>query len=416
MYLVCVHSLYAQINYSFTTSITNFNTVTNGTMPFLSGNGTDPLADEGYVNYIPIGFSFQYNGGNTYEEVGISTNGFISFSELSNSYIQNNLTSGALGERPLIAPLWDDLDLSITSNLTYTTTGTAPNRIFTVEWLNVKWGFGASDAAISFQIKLYETKNWIEFIYRPETGNSISPSASIGLTTPNSGNNNFLSIGNISLSPSLSVSSETTNITNKPSSIVSYMFKPGSLPVRLSSFTVKKENEKNIVQWTTVQEINNKQFNVQRSNNGVVFSTIAIQPAYTNSDNANSVRNYTMIDEKPIIGTNYYRLEQVDNDGKISYSPIVSIKNGATNWATLNIYPNPVRDNLHLSITTYANTPILIKVVDVYGRCIIQCSNNITSANNVINMPINHLTAGVYYIQLLNGKTNEYITQRFIKQ
>lgn len=414
--LFCVQVLNAQINYSFTTANTTFNLISGGTMPYLNGNGSYTLADEGFVNYIPIGFSFQYNGGNSFEEIAISTNGFISFSELSNSYTVNNLTDGAGGERPLLAPLWDDLDLGVTSNLTYTTTGSAPNRIFTVQWLNAKWGFGASTAAISFQIKLYETKNWIEFIYRPESGSPVAPSASVGITTNNTGNNNFLSIGSLSIYPPLSVSSEVSNISAKPSGIISFMFKPGALPISLSSFTVKKENEKNVLQWTTIQEINNKQFNVQRSNNGVNFSNIAIQPAYANNDNSNAIRNYSTIDEKPIQGTNYYRLEQVDKDGKTSYSSIISIKNMSNTWATLNIYPNPVRDNLHLNILSNINTVISIKVIDVFGKQLLQLSNNVKTADNIVNIPVNNLAAGVYYIQLLNEKTNEIITQQFIKQ
>ncbi|MCZ2225033.1 MAG: T9SS type A sorting domain-containing protein [Chitinophagales bacterium] len=414
--LFCVQSLYAQINYSFSTSNTSFNTISNGTIPYLVGDGTNPLADEGYVNYIPIGFSFQYNSGNSFEEVAISTNGFLSFAELSNSYTINNLKTGAGGERPILAALWDDLDLGVTSNLSYTTTGSAPNRIFTVQWLNAKWGFGASTAAISFQIKLYETKNWIEFIYRPEPGSPVAPSASVGITTNNTGNNNFLSIGSLSLNPTLSVSTEVSNISAKPNANLSFMFKPGALPISLSSFTVKQENGKNILKWTTVQEINNKQFNVQRSNNGVNFSNIAIQPAYANNDNSNAIRNYSTIDEKPIQGTNYYRLEQVDKDGKTSYSSIISIKNMSNTWATLNIYPNPVRDNLHLNILSNINTVISIKVIDVFGKQLLQLSNNVKTADNIVNIPVNNLAAGVYYIQLLNEKTNEIITQQFIKQ
>jgi len=414
--LLSVNFLFAQINYSFTTASTTFNAITNATSPFLVGNGTDPLADEGYVNFVPIGFSFHYNGGAALDELAISTNGFISFASLSNSYLQNNLNTGANGERPIVAPLWDDLNLNITSNLTYTTTGSAPNRIFTVQWLNTHWGFGASEAAISIQVKLYETKNWIEFIYQPENGNPVSPSASIGLTATNTGNNNFLSIGSITMYPLVTLASEYNNVTDKPANAISFMFKPGSLPINLSSFNVHKENEKNILQWTTLQEINNHQFNVQRSANGINFSTIAIQPAIATNEQSNTIRNYAMVDAQPINGTNYYRLEQVDKDGKITYSSIVSIKNIRSKWASINIYPNPVKNNLQINIDALVNSQITLKVIDIYGRQLIQSSYNIATSASVINIPIHQLNAGVYYVQLLNVKTNEQITQQFIKQ
>ena len=138
--IVSMQVAFSQINYSFTTANTTYTPLSGGNPVYLTGNGTETLADEGYVNYIPIGFMFTYNSGGSFDELAISTNGFISFSELTNSYFLNNLTSGSSGERPVIAALWDDLDVSLTSNITYATTGTAPNRVFTVEWLNAKWG------------------------------------------------------------------------------------------------------------------------------------------------------------------------------------------------------------------------------------------------------------------------------------
>ncbi|HMZ45999.1 MAG TPA: T9SS type A sorting domain-containing protein [Chitinophagaceae bacterium] len=403
----------AQINYSFTTSGASFDMVTNGTTPMFTGNGTDPLADEGFVNYIPIGFSFSYNNySNTYNEVAISSNGFISLTELSDSYVINNLNNGASGERPIIAPLWDDLDLSLTSNLTYTTTGSAPNRVFTVQWLNVNWGFGSTSAAISFQLKLYETSNWIEFIYRPEAGFATSPSASIGLTALGTGTNNFVSIGGFSLTPSVSVSSESNNITAKPNNVIKYTFKPGVLPVKMEYFTVTKDKEKHILKWQTVQETNHKQFNIQRSNNGVNFSNIASQPSFESNGNS---KTYLYADTKPLIGNNYYRLQQIDVDGKTNYSSIVYIKNVNNNWASLNIYPNPVVNNLQVNINTHKAEKVNISVTDISNTVLLHSVYYTQPSENLYILNVQNLAKGTYFIKVYNSSTEQFIVQKFIK-
>ncbi|MCU0322813.1 MAG: hypothetical protein MUE72_10370, partial [Chitinophagaceae bacterium] len=226
--LFAANTIIAQMNFSFTPNTGSFNTIINGSTPFFSGNGSDPLADEGFANDVPIGFSFMYNTNAAYTKVSISTNGFLSFKELSDAHVNNNLLNGAVNERPIVAPLWDDLDVQSTTNINYTTTGSAPNRIFTVQWLNAKWGFGAANAAISFQVKLYETSNWIEFIYKTETGSPLSPSASVGLTANGTGNNNFLSIASLGSNPNVSTTNEVNNIVAKPSNNQSYIFKIGT--------------------------------------------------------------------------------------------------------------------------------------------------------------------------------------------
>ncbi len=403
----------AQMNYSFNSSNTTFVELTNGTIPMFTGNGTDPLADEGFVNYIPIGFSFQYNGySSPFTDVAISSNGFISLSELSNSYLLNNLYNGASGERPIIAPLWDDLDLVLTSNLSYSTSGIAPNRVFTVQWLNTKWGFGATEAAISFQIKLYETSNWIEFIYKPENGNSVAPSASIGLTANGSGSNNFLSIGGFSLTPSVSVNSESNNITAKPSSALKYTFKPGVLPVHFEYFTVTTNKEEHLLKWKTQLETNNDYFNIQRSYNGKEFSTIAVVKAKTSISNSNT---YSFNDKEPLNGMNYYRLEQIDKDGKKNYSTTIYIKKKTTNLLSCSIYPNPVVNNLQLHINSVNEFALNISITNITGKPLLQQNILVNAADNYFNFNVENFARGTYLINIYNPTTNKYLVQKFIK-
>jgi|SRR6476661_197582 len=183
---------------------------------------------------LPLGFSFVFDG-TPYTAVKASSNGFLSFNP-SASYNVGNELGGVAGstEKPLLAPLWDDLAGDAPgSRASYQTTGTAPNRVFTFEWLNWKWSYQASGPVISFQVKLFEGSNRIEYVYRPEiTAPTTGPSfgASIGLAgqVPTGNPSQFLSLNNTSASPVASSSTETQNIRTAPVAGQVYSFAPGS--------------------------------------------------------------------------------------------------------------------------------------------------------------------------------------------
>lgn len=148
-----------------------------------NGNQTD----DNLSNTIPIGFSFNY-AGTARTGVLISTNGFLTFNTSSSSNgatssTYNALNSGlstnsALNMSPLtVAPFWDDLTCQGNSNLLsglnssirYQTTGTSPNRVFTVEWISME-PILIQGANLNFQVKLYETSGNIEFVYGAMVG------------------------------------------------------------------------------------------------------------------------------------------------------------------------------------------------------------------------------------------------------
>ncbi len=412
----CSLAVDAQMHYSLTSSSNTYTPLTGGTTPFLSGNGIDLLADEGYANNILIGFPFSYNGGGTYTELSVSTNGFISFNTLSDSYLLNNLTSGAIGERPIIAPLWDDINLQSTNNLQYATTGSAPNRVFTMEWLNARWGFGASAACISFQVKLYETTNWIEFNYRQEGGTPNGPSASIGLTASSTGSSNFISLQSASSSPAASVSSEMGTIASKPPTNQSYVFKSGVLPVSFASFSVTKNNGWHSLSWQTFNETNNNGFEVERSANGTNFSKILfVESKAVNGSSASSL-NYAVNDAKPIDGTNYYRLKQIDKDGRTNYSSIVSIKNNLTDdWAGLTLYPNPVRGKLVVQLNSKRSNEVAIAVFNSLGNQVMQKNYSIVTGTTQVYADVASLPSGLYTVRVTGNRDEKPLIKTFVK-
>lgn len=242
----------AQMNYTVSYPTSTFTAVTAGTVATLDPNsfsvqlGTDEF-DEGSANNITMPFTFNFNGVN-YTKININANGFVTLGatpiDSNVAAFSNSLSSGPLFydgspaiNRPLIAPLWDDLwgvgsgtTAAPANYIRYITTGTAPNRVMTIQWLNARWIWTGTAAAISFQLKLYETTNVIDFVYRQQTGALASASASIGLADVFRGSGNFLSLSGVTSAATASSTTETSNIATKPASNFTVRFTPVAIP------------------------------------------------------------------------------------------------------------------------------------------------------------------------------------------
>ncbi|HRQ29359.1 MAG TPA: fibronectin type III domain-containing protein, partial [Saprospiraceae bacterium] len=201
-------------------------TPSSGTFNALSGGTTVAISDDDlHSGVIPIGFTFKFEN-TDYTNVYANSNGFISFNSSSGSATaaqwRSNSSAAPAAMLPLLAPLWDDLDGFESGGVaSYKTEGTAPNRIFTMEWLNWEWYWSADVAVISFQVKLYETTNKIEFVYRQEAGAVVSGSASIGVMTSGT---NYLMLDGTGTSPNALNSTFTTTLSTKPATGQVYAF------------------------------------------------------------------------------------------------------------------------------------------------------------------------------------------------
>ncbi len=139
-----------------------------GTWTELVG-GTIPASfvgsvDDGYWT-IPIGFTFNFAGiDQTVCYAG--TNGYLTFGSGSTGF-GTGAVSILYGSQGAIAALSTDGYCKSLSNLTYSVSGIAPNRILTVQWLDW-YRFGGSVAeSYSYQVKLYETSNKVDIVYGP---------------------------------------------------------------------------------------------------------------------------------------------------------------------------------------------------------------------------------------------------------
>lgn len=171
-----------------------------------------------------------------------------------------------------------------------------------------------------------------------------------------------------------------------------------ALPVTLVSFDVQKVNSTAKLTWTTEQELNSKHFVIERSPNGSSWSSFAT----LNAAGYSSIRkNYTLFDNAPMNGVNFYRLKMVDNDGSYEYSKIrQAIFN--TNY-TAEVAPNPAKDVINLFVTKTGNLPAKIELVNVEGKVMYKTTSNQT------HIPINTqgMAKGLYFVKVIEtGKVS----------
>lgn len=176
---------------------------------------------------LPFPFTFNYCG-NSYNGIKVCSNGWVTFESNSASTSFNNSTSQLNFIKPALMPLWDNLTGATTLGATavFQTSGTAPNRVFTFECNNWGWSNTATTGNISFQVKLFEGTDIIQFVYRPEAGSLTgSTTASIGICDGNT-IPTYLSLNNSGTTPVASSTLFTTNINTRPASGQIFQFTP----------------------------------------------------------------------------------------------------------------------------------------------------------------------------------------------
>ncbi|RZM28729.1 MAG: DUF2341 domain-containing protein, partial [Pedobacter sp.] len=240
----------------FSQTITNYTfAASTGTYSALSGATTaSPLIGDignGSYNAIPIGFDFWYMG-NRYTTISAGINGLLVFGAdipqgNDNYQLTNNLTTGI---KPVLAPFWDNLVINATASVSYLLTGTAPNRVFTIQYLNVRGESGVNP--FSMQIKLTETSGAIQYAYfRPTAATATTNvSASIGIGAGNTGSGTFLSLNNSSATPSASSTTETVTITPNPATNQIYTFTPGAIAAPTDIFFTDITGTTTTINWT----------------------------------------------------------------------------------------------------------------------------------------------------------------------
>jgi Secretion system C-terminal sorting domain len=184
-----------------------------------------------------------------------------------------------------------------------------------------------------------------------------------------------------------------------------------TLPVTFASFTATlNANKKADLQWTTATEINTAYFEVERSMDGIRFSTQGMVLA---ASNTNSERHYQFSDGLGLMnaGMVWYRIRSVDQDGKSMLSATKMIRIAGSNDAAskLSLYPNPVVQELRITIpSSWQQKLLTYEIVTLAGQVVNRVQKNSSSQTETLN--VQSLAAGNYFVlvkcegQVISGK------------
>ncbi|PSR53278.1 hypothetical protein AHMF7605_06905 [Adhaeribacter arboris] len=168
------------------------------------------------------------------------------------------------------------------------------------------------------------------------------------------------------------------------------------LPVTLVEFTASNLPEGIRLNWSTASEKNNAYFVVERSQDGKAFEAIG---EVKGNGTSNQLMQYSFLDKQAPGKVVYYRLKQVDVDGKFVYSHIIAINRNNQNQIVprAKVYPNPATEITHLDLTAIPEQEFSITIINITGKLVKQTSGK---GGNLLPLEISNLASGKYIIQI----------------
>ncbi len=172
------------------------------------------------------------------------------------------------------------------------------------------------------------------------------------------------------------------------------------------------DNSKNLLRWATASEQNTTHFNIQRSQDGISFSTIGATPAQGNST---TTHHYTYDDNHPFEGGNYYRLELVNGDGSVSYSNTILLVINPDN-AVYSFYPNPTQDVVFYNFESTKAQELEVEIMDVLGRVLESNTAALTIGSNNIEISLEKYPVGTYLVRVKHNNSGAIHISKVVKK
>ncbi|UEG50209.1 T9SS type A sorting domain-containing protein [Ferruginibacter lapsinanis] len=186
-------------------------------------------------------------------------------------------------------------------------------------------------------------------------------------------------------------------------STIYYTNIPFITPVKFTTFSAsRKDNNASLLWQITNEDVNVASYEVERSDNGVSFTKVATVAPKNNGSTSNS---YNILDNLSTVknaGIVYYRIKQIDKDGRLTYSDIRSVRISASGIA-IGVYPNPVKNTANLTLDLTEDAPVTINVTDITGKEVKRLSMNALKGLNVKSVDMSSFASGSYLIKVQAG-------------
>ena len=296
--------------------------------------------------------------------------------------------------------------------------GTTPKpgirRVFGVQPANANTNTGGLRASLAFRFLDNELVNLRTNNENPADFSGSVDESRLSLYVSSLGGNSFFQLGRDSNSDNVLVKNEVTSFATFT---LSEQRGELPLPVTLTTFEAKRMGADALVTWETASEFNSKGFEVQVSTNGKEFRTLG--SVASASPNSMKKTSYRYVDtEANKVGTRYYRLRQIDIDGKNAFfAPRTVLFTGNALATAMVAYPNPiVGSELRLVLQSVAAGKGTLRITDMTGRVIRQESVELTSGTSDLSVKaLGDLKAGMYLVGV-TLPTGETQNLKIVKQ
>ena len=176
------------------------------------------------------------------------------------------------------------------------------------------------------------------------------------------------------------------------------------LPIRVNLFSAQKINSSVKIKWNVQQDQNTSYYVIERSADARDWTTLSTTQATGGAGNF----DYYTTDNSPAKAMNYYRMKEVDIDGRSQYSDVRAIS--FSNDAMISINPNPANDYININLVKTNNNPVTIQLCDVSGKMISQQN----TTEGLVRLNIQQAIKGIYFIRIIDGDNVQ--TQKVVLQ
>jgi hypothetical protein len=339
--------------------------------------------------------------------------------------ITSNIIPSSVGHFPMgtsttdYRPFWEGSSVPLSSGGTISVVHNpvSPSSASPAHHTDNSWGSGTTLQGISTSSWIVSTDNGLSSSssnisirfggtgfspFNPADVNASLVSSVVGTYSPTTNANTLLEVNRNNLS-----TSELSNTFYIGSSSM------GSSPlaIKLIYFDVECGKREVKINWATASEDNNDYFTIERTQDGIHFEEIG---KIVGAGNSSHKINYSFIDSNPLQGVSYYRLKQIDFNGRSEYFNVVATSCGENDFQNMTIYPNPAKTDVTIALNMEITAGSYIAFSDMRGTIIkkIQCE---ATTNQLKHINISDFSSGCYIVRLINGDGVNY-SVRLIKQ
>jgi len=169
-----------------------------------------------------------------------------------------------------------------------------------------------------------------------------------------------------------------------------------AIPFTYVSIGAINQSNEVLINWKTDNEMNLKNYQIERSANQIDFQPIAIVNAANSSSN-----NYQWTDNNPLTESNFYRIRSMEANGTSSYSEVVKVINTKV-VPDISIYPNPVTGNtVNIKLNNQEPGAYKVVVYNTFGAVVLIHEFNCSTPNAIVKLPVDKtISKGLYYLEI----------------